>query len=74
MLRVHADSTPGFYRQEAALECLPIEIQGRAAAESPLAQGLACLKSSCHFLSANCAVGSMLSLLVHYHSQNLHVG
>lgn len=47
------DMTPGFYRQEAALECLPIEIQGRASAESPLAQGLAYLKSSAISLVPN---------------------
>lgn len=73
MLRIRADMTPGFYTQEAALECLPTEIQGRASAESPLAQGLASLKRSCHFFSANCAVGSVLSLLVHCHSHNFHV-
>lgn len=74
MLRTRADMTPGFYRQEAALECLPTGIQGRASAESPLAQGLASLKSSCHFFSASRAVGSVLSLLVHCHAHNSHVG
>lgn len=73
-LRIRGDTTLGFYRQEAALECLPTEIQGRASAESPLAQGLAYLKGSCHFFSAKCAVGSMLSLLVHCDSHNSHVG